>query len=510
MTIDVGLGLATDDAAHRKTRTVAPWLMIVAAFAVAVLLRWALPFNVDVSWWLTVSERMLDGQRLYVDIFETNPPMAVSVYWLSVALARATSIRPEVMTDGLILVLIAASLALTSRILQHSRWRGRASGPALAVWAAVLLGILPMYDFGQREHLALIAMLPALGVYILRGDRKEVTPAAILIAGLSAAITMNFKPYFACAVGCSILAAAAQARDWRVVFAPENWIAAALVVLYSICIFVFCPEYFTIIYPLVRDVYLLLKAPLLALLVSSATAVWVGSVLIVLVLQNRQRKPDAASFVVLAASFGFAVAFFVQRKGWSYHAYPMVALALMAVGCAIAAIDQERARSWRLRAGVGFAAAVMFVKACTWFNAGVDARQIEDQVARLGPHPKVLMLSAAAVIGYPMVRTLQGTWVSRQEAFWVREIVRRSRMDQSIDARTAARLDVYVERERAGLIEDFRKQPPDVILIDNQNSDWGRWASADPDLSALLKPYTPVRTIEGIDILQRTSEIPPS
>ena len=179
MTIDVGLGLAADEAAYRKTRTLAPWLAILAVFAAAALLRWALPFNVDVSWWLTLSERMLDGQRLYVDIFETNPPMAVSVYWLSVALARATGIRPEVMTDGLILVLIAASLALTWRILQHACWRGRASGRALAVWAAVLLGVLPMYDFGQREHLALIAMLPALGVYILRGDRKEVTPAAI-------------------------------------------------------------------------------------------------------------------------------------------------------------------------------------------------------------------------------------------------------------------------------------------------------------------------------------------
>ena len=35
-----------------------------------VLLR----VNVDVAWLLTVGEKMLDGQRLYVDILETNPP----------------------------------------------------------------------------------------------------------------------------------------------------------------------------------------------------------------------------------------------------------------------------------------------------------------------------------------------------------------------------------------------------------------------------------------------------
>lgn len=501
MTIDVGLRLATDEAINRKTQT-ARWLAVAVVLVAAVVLRQMLPFNVDVSWWLIVGERMLDGQRLYVDILETNPPMAGSVYLLSVALARLVHVRPEVMTDGVILAMIAGSLALTCHILRDSAVRGRAAG-SLVVWAALLLGILPMYDFGQREHLALIAMLPAIGVYLLRGSREPVTPMAILIAGVSAAITMTFKPYFACAVGFCILTAAAQARDWRVLFALENWIAAAIVVIYGISIFVFYPEYFTTIYPLVRDVYLLLKAPILALCVTSATAIWVGGTVLVLALQNQQRKLDASAFMTLAASFGFAVSFFIQRKGWGYHAYPMVALALMAAGCAIAAIDPDRAKSMRLRVVAGFVVAAMFAKACLWFDASVDVHKIEDRVAQLGAHPKILMLSAAAVIGHPMVRTLDGTWVSRQEAFWVREIVRRATLEQSIDAKTAARLQVYVARERAGLIEDFRKQRPDVVLIDNRDSDWGRWAHDDPEVSALLKSYTPVETVDGVDILKR-------
>ena len=112
MTIDVGFGFASNEAAYQKARTTAPWLAVAAVFVAAVLLRQVVPVNVDVSWYLIVSERMLDGQRLYVDILETNPPMAVSVYWLGVALARAIDVRPEVATDGLIFLLIAASLAL--------------------------------------------------------------------------------------------------------------------------------------------------------------------------------------------------------------------------------------------------------------------------------------------------------------------------------------------------------------------------------------------------------------
>jgi hypothetical protein len=506
MSLDVGLSLPGDKAARQGSFTVTPLHAVVAVFMVAIMLRGLLPFNVDVSWWLIVCERVLDGQRLYVDILETNPPMAGSVYMFGVVLARAVHMRPEVVTNGLIFLLIAASLALTWRSLRFSSLRERAGGAA-AVWTAALLTILPMYDFGQREHLALVAMLPALAVYILRANRERVAPWAILIAGLCAATTMNFKPYFVFGVGFCILTAAAQARDWRVLFAPENWIAAALVVIHALCIVAFYPEYFTLIYPLVRDVYLLLKAPLLLILLTSATMLWLLAIMVVLALQSRRQKVDGAALVIMAGSLGFAISFFVQGKGWGYHAYPMVALGLLAAGWAVAAAGgDEQAASRRLRAGAILVVALTFANACLWFNASVDMRRVQEEVTLLGPRPKILMLSATAVIGHPMVRELGGTWVSRQQALWTREIVRRALKDGTIDQATADRLAPYVARERAGLVEDFRKQPPDVVVIDNQDSDWGAWAVTDPELSALLKPYFSVKNINGIEILRRADQ----
>ncbi|WP_315813467.1 hypothetical protein [Bradyrhizobium sp. SZCCHNR2028] len=480
-----------------------PGLLICAIVVAAAWLRYVLPLNVDVSWWLLVSERMLDGQRLYVDILETNPPMAGLVYLLAVALARAIHLRPELATNILIFVLTAASLTLVWLLLRTSALRHRLADGRLAAWTTALLLIAPMYDFGQREHLALITILPAIAVYILRARRERVAPAAMLIAGLSAGLTMSFKPYFAFSVGFCILAAAAQARDWRVLFALENWIAAALVLINAACIYLFFPEYFTVIYPLVRDVYLLLKAPVPTILVTLPMGLWLAAAVIILILQRAQHERDAASFTTLAASLGFLVSFVAQQKGWGYHAYPMVALALLAAGLAVSAIDASRdARRWP-RVATALAGAVLFVQTCFWFNGSVDVQQIEAQVARLGPRPSMLVLSAAAVIGHPMVRTLDGTWISRQEAFWVREIVRRSQQDGTIDSQTAQRLAPYVERERAGIIADFRRQPPDVVLIDNQNSDWGDWARSDPEIRALLAPYVLVQTVDGVEILKR-------
>ncbi|WFU17036.1 hypothetical protein [Bradyrhizobium sp. CB3481] len=505
MSLDVGLSLAGDRPARQGIWTASPLHGVVVVFMAAIMLRGVLPFNVDVSWWLIVCERILDGQRLYVDILETNPPMAGSVYMFGVFLARAVHARPEVATNGLIFLMIAGSLALTWRVLRFSSLRERAGGAA-AVWATVVLTILPMYDFGQREHLALIVLLPALAVYVLRANREAVAPWAVLIAGLCAATTMNFKPYFVFAVGFCILTAAVQARDWRVLFAPENWIAAAFVVIHAVCIVAFYPEYFTLIYPLVRDVYLLLKAPLLAILLASATTFWLLAIMVALALQSRRQKVDSATLVMMAGSLGFAISFFAQGKGWGYHAYPMVALGLLAAGWAIADSSDAQAPARWLRAGAMLVVVLIFANACLWFNASVDMRRVQEEVTLLEPRPKILVLSAAAVIGHPMVREVGGTWISRQQAFWMREIVRRALKDGAIDQATADRLATYVAQERAGIIEDFRKQTPDVVVIDNQNSDWGKWAAADPELSELLKAYVSVKNVDGIEILRRADQ----
>jgi len=52
-----------------------PWLGVAALFVAAMAMRHVVAANTDVSWLLIAGERWLDGQRLYSDIVETNPPM---------------------------------------------------------------------------------------------------------------------------------------------------------------------------------------------------------------------------------------------------------------------------------------------------------------------------------------------------------------------------------------------------------------------------------------------------
>jgi hypothetical protein len=63
-------------------------------FFVAIVMRHLVAANTDVSWLITVAEKVLDGGRLYVDIIETNPPASILLYLPFVALARGFAPPP--------------------------------------------------------------------------------------------------------------------------------------------------------------------------------------------------------------------------------------------------------------------------------------------------------------------------------------------------------------------------------------------------------------------------------
>ncbi|HKU07574.1 MAG TPA: hypothetical protein VJR30_16005, partial [Bradyrhizobium sp.] len=343
---------------------------------------------------------------------------------------------------------------------------------------------------------------PALAVYAMRSKRAPLPLWAILIAGVGAGITLVFKPFFTFPAVFCILFAAIRSRSWITLFAPENIITAVLVIAASVSTYIFYPEYFTITYPLVRDAYLSWSMPATVVFLNEATLIFAIAMVSVL-LARQKSESDPLLLVTVLASVGFAISFFLQRRGWAYHSYPMVSVALLAMGYVLTGAADAKPRSRRVELASGFMLAMIFALGLLWFYAGVHVGPIRQAVEGLKPHPRILVLSGEAAIGHPLVRDVGGVWVSRQENLWIREFVRLTRERTSVDAATDARLNDYLALERKWLIEDFKKLPPDLVLVDNLRNDWGAWARADAELSQLLKPYTLVRSVEGIDILRR-------
>jgi hypothetical protein len=505
MKIDAGSGPAFGRAARGVSQTsLLAWLAIAALFVAAMAMRAVVAANTDVSWLLIAGERWLDGQRLYSDILETNPPMAVLVYLPGILIARALGVSAEIVVDGLLFTAIALSLGITARILRNSSALAENQRWSFAVLAVAVLAILPVQVFGQREHIAVIELLPALAVFALRMKRETPPAWTIAIAGLGLGLAMSFKPHFAIAVLCCLGVAALHLKSWRIFFVPENFIAAAIIGCYGACTIMFFPEYFTVIAPLVRDVYTV-GLPLARMLEMPLVPLW-GIALIGTMLQKRGKAFDSTPLLLIAASLGFGLAYFLQRKGWPYHSYPMIVFALLAFGCAMRPGDDSAALGRGRLAGPAAALAVLFMLSMVWFNRALDARPLQAAVARLGQHPTILAISGNAGIGHPLTRAVGGVWASRQQGMLVAIHDRYLRENGSPDQETLAMLDGYVAREREWLIADFRKYRPMVVLVDNLTDDWGSWMRASPELVELLKDYRLAETVMGVDIHLRRAD----
>ena len=374
------------------------------------------------------------------------------------------------------------------------------AGWPLAMLAVAVLAVLPMQTFGQREHIALVELLPVLAVLAMRAKRETPPPWAVVAAGVGAGLALTFKPYFAIGILSGVGALAIHARSWRIVFTPENAITVAIVGIYVLCVAAVYPEFFTVIGPLVRDVYFPVGLSPSALLQKPAMTIWLSATLAALLLK-RTGKIDATLIMLLATSLGFAIVFLLQRKGWPYHSYPMIALGLLALGYAIACQRPATGRDRALAMTAIIAFAALFSTSLPWFDTAFDARLLQAPVARLGPHPRILAITAEPGLGHPLVRALDGVWVSRQQAIWVAGYLRHMRLHGQIDPQQEAVLNPYAERERALLIEDIRKNPPTVVLVDNLTGDWGAWLLANPDVADLLKDFRLAETVNSVELL---------
>jgi hypothetical protein len=503
MTIDTDTGHASPmRPALAVSARAWPWLALAVVFATAVVLRHVLAAGTDVSWLLTAGERMLGGQRLYADIIETNPPMAVLAYLPGIVIARLLGMAAETAVDALVFVAIGASLALCARVLKLAAVVQQGQGWPLAVLAFAVLAVLPAGTFGQREHIALIVLLPMLAVSVARCVGAAPSRAEAIAAGLGAAIALSFKPHFGIALLAAWAVSIVTRRSLRVLFGAEVVTVAVATMLYAALVVIVFPEFLSVITPLVRDVYLPVHQPLVALVAKPAMWLWALALLAIAALSRRMRM-DAVLQVMLAASLGFAAVFLLQRKGWPYHAYPMLALALFGCGWALIVHAPKTASARALGVGGVILLAALFARSMLWFDGAFDARPLQDRVARLGlSHPAILAITAEPGIGHPLVRALGGRWVSRQQALWVATYLDVMRSRGPVDPA----LEAYAGRERAMLLEDIRRMPPDVVLVDDLTGHATAWMTANPELAGLLRDFQRVDGVDQVGIWRRTSK----
>lgn len=456
----------------------------------------------DVAWLISGAEWLLEGRRMSVDFMEVNPPGAVLIYMPAVLFGRLLHVSSDVALDMSVFALVGAvSWFAASRFAAVSR--EPLTRAALLFLMSLVLLIYPGSDFGQREHLGVLFLMPWLT--LMASARLPASRVAQVMAGLGMGLAAVVKPHFI------LIPLAVQAfdlvttRNWRRLFSLANLTGAGVAVIYVLSIIIFFPAFFTHVLPHANAIYLPGRVPLYNLLMTREAGLLFMCVLIAISLRKTKGPLAVAGDVFLAAALAGFLFYLLQGKGFRYHFLPGLMLVFIALGLRLSDLHD------RLHPLVVSIAAACLAALCAMqvFDAE-DARltqrsrDLAAAVARLDPAPRLLMVSGDIQVGFPLVRLTRGTWVQRQPFLWLAASAIRLRMLTPPAQRQPELYARYEAMERRILVEDIMKGQPGIILAEtNPARDWLGWAMADAQFARLFARYEFVAKVEHIAIYRR-------
>lgn len=496
---------------HAAARVLAwfarPEVLALLVLAVLTFFRVQGTVDQDTSWQLWVAERIHHGARLYSDIMETNPPLW---FWMALpvdSLAKLLGVR----SDALMILVVAAAAALslvaTGRLLTHVS-AGRRS--LLLAFTALILFAMPWMHIGQREHLALLGAIPYAALIAARYAGRPVSPKLAFAIGTGAALGFALKHYFLLAPALLELWLQLGQRRRSPLFRPEIIALVAVGAAYACAVLIWAPDFLTVGVPLLRLAYGSTGATRFIDLFRPP--IWIALLILAALALNYRRLGKQAPFAtaLLIAGTAFGAAYFIQSKGWLYHAIPLVGCLSIALASLLAELP-EASRSMRL---IAPALLVLPVAAAaqeqrTW---AMPNPELIRSIAGLPPGTKVGFIATDLGLAWSVTYQHHLGFASRYNGFWMLRAIVRNEQRAHPDPRL---LDLH-RRIVAQTVVDFEcAQPPRVVVSrpspdgsDSNAFDILPFFLSDPAFAAMFNHYRSLGRGPGLDVYQLSSPLP--
>jgi hypothetical protein len=484
--------------------------------------------NGDTAWLMHAAARWLDGQALYSEVFETNPPMAVLIYAPPMWLARTFGGAAQLWTHGFISALCLVSLWSVSRLAPMAGVRHRAVRLALLGGLAFALLIMPSRMFAQREHIAAALLLIYLMASAAVARGRTPSPTLSALAAIAGATALAIKPHFLLVAGLAHLALLAQAllrtrASHRLPADAKGWIGlvwrgggagwhaptlAALLIGYVGLTWALARVYFTDMYPMLALVYVphrLMSLP--AMLTSPHGAAFLLAAALTVHLAFRARASliiaqPPALVALFAAGVGGFVAFLVQGKGFPYHLIPGVAPLAGAAALALALAAHRLAGPGAAAVSALLALAFAVVTPLT-LDQHHRPRALEAELRRLGDNRSIMIAAGDLGYAWPLVTRLGWTWTSRSMGMLIGNVAA-ARLETTRDPAEIAPLKREIEADIGRFVDDALASRPDVLAFRSDDPErLPTWTRADARFNAFLQGYAQVAYADGVIVLAR-------
>jgi len=440
--------------------------LIVAVTAISIGLRYTSLLHHDVAWGLYLAGEILDGSTIYVDLIEVNPPIIFFLKTLPVILAKWASLTPSTVFPAFVFVLATGASAFSYRLLHNISSINRKFFLLLML---IALFLLPRGDFGQREHLMIIFVLPYIALAIRRIEKRPCSAIIAFSVGVLATFGFGLKPHFLLIPAALEVYFLTRTRLFSGMFRPETIALGLGLLTYIGAIFLFTPEYFTVIIPFALEVYnqaynnpilrVIFRLELLLIVLLSV----MGS----LMRKEGSTLPSAVVILFLVGCASFVI-YVVQMKGWSYQHYPALAFLFMATGLLViewkSHINAQLTRGLAYFAGAVVLIGLPFISIIKYKYESPFVDAVRKEITSNGSEKSFFVFTTNLSAGFPLTNITGVKWASRFPTLWLLPGIIRER---AINAgKPLPKIDAIEQYNMNAVIEDLTKFKPDLIIVD--------------------------------------------
>src|SRR3954447_6255629 len=481
-----------------------PLISALVVLASIVVARAFGSVDADVAWQLWIGRQLNHGARLYANIVETNPPLW---FWMAAPVDRLSDML-AVRSDHLLVLLIGAAAGLS--IAAIDRLLGSMGAPLRSLvlgYAALLLVAMPWLEFGQREHIALIGSLPYAALLAARRAGRPVSARLAAAIGIGAALGFALKHYFLIVpLLLELWLVATLGRKRRPLRAGT--VAAGIVgLIYAVALLLAAHDYLTTVVPLLLLAYGATGAKHFVDLFQPAVLTALLSM--ALMLSDRRLLRSNASAIPAAfsvATIGFTTAYFIQAKGWSYHALPMLGCSAMALGAALAV--RPSTSPITIVAAPALLVLPFAIAAQQGLGQFETDRDVVHAVEGMRPGAAVGFISPDPSFGWHIIPQRAFRFALRYNGFWMMQAV----VTNELRGGTNPRLTLLGRRVVRQTVQDFRCTPPQRIVFKRPTPaglragefDILAFFLRDPEFASLLSHYRPIERT-SVEVFELTS-----
>lgn len=498
-------------------------LAILAMIVIGQWLQSGVHLNHDVSYFVHFDGWLLHGRQLGSDLIDGSLPMA----WI-VSMPAAVLVKLGLLAEPSALRLVfwfyfAISAALVMSVLAKYEQNGLQRTYGWVVGFVLIFTLGPGFSFGQREHASVLLAMPYLAAASLRihSAPNLGRPQALLI-GLLAGVAFSIKPYFLAVPALVELLVLAR-LGWRSLLRMEFLALSLTIATYVATTWILIGDFVWQTIELSLATYWAYDSSSTRVLVErfyiAAQPALYGA-LIALVTRTWTTQHS----ILLLAGLGYTVSYFVQAKGFVYHAFPILVCSVVFLAVSVAfglsrawgKWRETRNPFWAMLTVAMFVAALLPAKQVhdgvvrwffnyniEWGQTGRFRQAVIDTVNHFAPRRDQYFyaFSTHPFPGFPTASYTNADWsgTCSTQPF----LPAFARLDDVSDPQLRQQILQVADYQRRLVVDDFVRRPPTVVFAERSRTRLGMNGRVFDDVAFYSKdPRFPV-------IWRQYEELPP-